>query len=140
MTFQMLIVPLILLYVCSVLVKLSVNTGFPQFWSQQIQIIAAIISFAFFGLPWIFNRAIHKEIESKQSKKPYNYKESILIIGFACTTVPALSGFFLFLSGGGIRETFWFAMASFIVGAIWAVFSFTTYLKRPANHPIKRTE
>jgi len=140
MTVQMLIVPLILLYVCNVLVKLSVNTGFPQFWSQQIQIIAAIISFAFLGLPWVFNRAIHKEIESKKNRKPYNHKESILIIGFACTTVPALSGFFLFLAGGSIHDTLLFTMASFVAGIIWAVYSFMSYLKSPANHTIKRTE
>ena len=130
MSINILVTPLLLAYVCNILSNNSIDTGFPQFWSIKIQIIALILSVIMLVLPWAFKVWVKHEAKKRNDIDQETYNSIILITGLSLTTIPSLIGFLLFIGGGEIRTTYLFSAASFVVGIIWLFFSFGTYFKK----------
>jgi hypothetical protein len=136
---MLLYVPFVFMRVSNLFQEMSTGFGLPQIWSPGLRVFVAIVCIACLILPWVFDHFINKEIEKKPPTKPYNFKEAILIVGLAFTTIPALSGFFLKQLGGPLNEAIWFSWTSVVGGAVWSLYFLVTYLKKPANQSLKRT-
>jgi len=130
LSIQMLAVPIILAYVCNIISSNAIGTGFPKFWSTKLQIIASITSLIVLLLPWPYKRWLQHDMKKRKIEIKDTHNFIVLIVGFALTTIPALIGFFLYMSGGKIITTYIFSTASFAVGTIWVIYSFSTYLKK----------